>query len=280
MGKKDKTTQDAVVRARRRRPPPRAPRASWDRSTCNRRSSASRASAATRCETSMSSWTGSPTPCRRWRRRTSASARGRRPSIVGTPDLDDVSRQADEIIERARTEAARIVAEAKANGAQPTKEQGAAASPQERAAVNAFLTKEREFLQSLAGLVQGHAESVKRHVEDRQACPGAHGYPTCRAPGPRDGSGTHRRARRKRRPPPPAPAAGRPRPASPTLGHGGGRADAPKPRPAEDRPAATTSPRSGSRIPSPHAVWPALEAEGDCARRESRSFAARPVLGR
>ena len=27
--------------------------------------------------------------------------------------------------------------------------------------MNAFLTKEREFLQSLAGLVQGHAETVK-----------------------------------------------------------------------------------------------------------------------
>jgi DivIVA domain-containing protein len=74
--------------------------------------------------------------------------------VVGAPDLDDVSRQADEIIERARAEAARIVAEAKV---QP----GVASTPQDRAAVNAFLTNEREFLQSLAGLVQGHAESVK-----------------------------------------------------------------------------------------------------------------------
>jgi DivIVA domain-containing protein len=75
--------------------------------------------------------------------------------VVGAPDLDDVSRQADEIIERARTEAARIVAEAKVQSP------GTAATPQDRAAVNAFLAKEREFLQSLAGLVQGHAESVK-----------------------------------------------------------------------------------------------------------------------
>ena len=36
--------------------------------------------------------------------------------VVGAPDLADVSRQADEIIERARTEAARIVAEAKVAG--------------------------------------------------------------------------------------------------------------------------------------------------------------------
>ncbi|HEY5861177.1 MAG TPA: DivIVA domain-containing protein [Actinomycetota bacterium] len=75
--------------------------------------------------------------------------------VVGAPDLDDVSRQADEIIERARTEAARIVAGAKAQAS------GTASTPQDRAAVNAFLAKEREFLQSLAGLVQGHAESVK-----------------------------------------------------------------------------------------------------------------------
>jgi DivIVA domain-containing protein len=75
--------------------------------------------------------------------------------VLGSPDLDDVSRQADEIIQRARTEATRIVAEAKAQGV------GDASSPQDRAAVNAFLSKEREFLQSLAGLVQGHAETVK-----------------------------------------------------------------------------------------------------------------------
>lgn len=75
--------------------------------------------------------------------------------VVGAPDLDDVSRQADEIIERARTEAARIVAQAKVQAP------GTASTPQDRAAVNAFLAKEREFLQSLAGLVQGHAESVK-----------------------------------------------------------------------------------------------------------------------
>ena len=76
--------------------------------------------------------------------------------IVGTPDLDDVSRQADEILQRAREQAARIVAEAKAN-ATPTPAEGSA----DRPAVDAFLQQERSFLQDLAGLVQGHAESVK-----------------------------------------------------------------------------------------------------------------------
>jgi DivIVA domain-containing protein len=76
--------------------------------------------------------------------------------IVGTSDLDDVNRQADEILQRAREHAARIVAEAQAN-ATPTAAEGTA----DRPAVDAFLQQERAFLQNLAGLVQGHAESVK-----------------------------------------------------------------------------------------------------------------------
>lgn len=76
--------------------------------------------------------------------------------IVGTSDLDDVNRQADEILQRAREQAARIVAEAKAN-ATPTAAEGST----DRPAVDAFLQQERAFLQDLAGLVQGHAESVK-----------------------------------------------------------------------------------------------------------------------
>ena len=76
--------------------------------------------------------------------------------IVGTSDLDDVNRQADEILQRAREQAARIVAEANAN-ATPTAPEGTA----DRPAVDAFLQQERAFLQNLAGLVQGHAESVK-----------------------------------------------------------------------------------------------------------------------
>jgi DivIVA domain-containing protein len=80
------------------------------------------------------------------------------PLPIGAPDLADTSRQADEIIARARAEAATIVQEARekamtaAGG--PTTDAG-------RAAVAAFLAQERDFLQQLASLVQGHAESVK-----------------------------------------------------------------------------------------------------------------------
>lgn len=76
--------------------------------------------------------------------------------VVGSPDLDDVGRQADEIIQRARDEAARITAEARAGAGA-----GVAATPAQRAAVGAFLTHEKEFLQGLAALVQQHAVSVK-----------------------------------------------------------------------------------------------------------------------
>jgi DivIVA domain-containing protein len=77
-------------------------------------------------------------------------------SSLGAPDLGDVSRQADEIIQRARDEAAAMIrdAEARAATAGPI---GSA----DRAAIGAFLSKEKEFLQSLASLVQGHAEGVK-----------------------------------------------------------------------------------------------------------------------
>ncbi len=87
--------------------------------------------------------------------------------IVGTSDLDEVNRQADEILQRAREQAARIIAEASAV-ATPAVSEGAA----DRPAVDAFLHQERAFLQSLAGLVQGHAESVKAMArKTRQPAP-------------------------------------------------------------------------------------------------------------
>jgi DivIVA domain-containing protein len=80
-------------------------------------------------------------------------------SGIGSVDPGDVAHQSDEIIARARDEAARIVAEAREQAAVMA---GAGASTDaDRSAVNAFLLRERDFLQSLAGLVQGHAESVK-----------------------------------------------------------------------------------------------------------------------
>jgi DivIVA domain-containing protein len=175
--------------------------------------------------------------------------KGAPPSIVGTPDLADVSRQADEIIERARAEAARIVAEAKATGAQPGGQPGAPASPQERAAVNAFLTREREFLQSLAGLVQEHAEQVRGMAKTAKRAPA----PTDTPPAPRAEAPT---PKKEATPTPPAPAAAAPA--------------APTPKPAEDRPAA---PEPTVRIedPEPASVGRS-EPEGDAPAESDRSL--------
>jgi DivIVA domain-containing protein len=85
-------------------------------------------------------------------------------AMIGAPDLEQVARQADEIIRRARDEAAQIVREAHATSASAAALAAAPAgsiSAADRAAISAFLGREREFLQSLAGLVQGHAEAVK-----------------------------------------------------------------------------------------------------------------------
>ena len=83
-------------------------------------------------------------------------------AMIGAPDLEEVSRQADEIIRRAREEAAQIVRDAHSATVVAGAVAGdAVTSDAGRAAISAFLLLEREFLQSLAGLVQGHAESVK-----------------------------------------------------------------------------------------------------------------------
>jgi DivIVA domain-containing protein len=79
------------------------------------------------------------------------------PTAIGAPDPGDAGRRADEIVQRAREEADRIVREARALAAGI----GSKTAEGDRQAVSAFLLKEREFLQSLASLVQGHAEGVK-----------------------------------------------------------------------------------------------------------------------
>ena len=97
-------------------------------------------------------------------------------AVVGTPDLADVGRQADEIIARARAEAARIVADAHAETAAAGSPAGSGAS-RGGPGVADFLVEEREFLQNLAGLVQGHAEIVKGLAR------AAHGRASAQAPG-------------------------------------------------------------------------------------------------
>ena len=73
--------------------------------------------------------------------------------------------EADEIVRRAQEQAAGIRAAA---GAGPGDARGAVAP---------FLNREREFLQSLGGLVQGHAEEIKQMmvaIRERAEAPSAH----------------------------------------------------------------------------------------------------------
>ena len=90
---------------------------------------------------------------------------------IGAPDLADTSRQADEIIESARAEAAKIVQDARAQSAVGTA--AAAGTDAGRAAVGPFLAQERDFLQQLATLVQSHAESVKGMAKASRSKPAA-----------------------------------------------------------------------------------------------------------
>ena len=94
---------------------------------------------------------------------------------IGAPNLADTSRQADEIIERARAEAATIVQDARAQVAAAAGGAVAAATGTDagRAAVAPFLSQERDFLQQLAALVQSHAESVKGMAKASRAKPAA-----------------------------------------------------------------------------------------------------------
>jgi DivIVA domain-containing protein len=94
---------------------------------------------------------------------------------IGAPDLDDVARQADEIISRARAEAGRIIAEAEVSAGVRQ------AGDDDRAAVSAFLSKERSFLQDLATLVQGHAEGVKGMAREVFAKPAPQETPAVEA---------------------------------------------------------------------------------------------------
>jgi len=106
---------------------------------------------------------------------------GRGGALAPSPDVGqgaDASRAADEIKRNAREQADAIVrdAQARAGAIRRDAESRAAASRGEApetgagaaagtAGLSAFVAREREFLQRLAGLVQGHAEGVKEMVQ-------------------------------------------------------------------------------------------------------------------
>ena len=87
----------------------------------------------------------------------------------GTVRLDtDAVNQADDILNRAREQAARIVAEAEAESA-GRRERSPQPAPEARLVGPDFLGREREFLQSLATLIQSHAALVRDELRRARA---------------------------------------------------------------------------------------------------------------
>ncbi len=86
-------------------------------------------------------------------------------AVAGAPTGDVAAAEAEAaaILDRARREADEIVRAAQRKAAASVTAAGAAPGDA-RAAVAPFLNTEREFLQSLGALVQGHAEEVKQMV--------------------------------------------------------------------------------------------------------------------
>jgi DivIVA domain-containing protein len=85
-------------------------------------------------------------------------------ALPATPPVGEG--EAEEILARARDEAAAIIRRAEQDSAAIRAAAGSAGpGPTDtRAAVAPFLNREREFLQSLGTLVQGHAEEIKQMV--------------------------------------------------------------------------------------------------------------------
>ena len=85
--------------------------------------------------------------------------------------LRDGREEAERTLREAREEAARILAEAQAKAAEGAAATAVSQRPggpdsfaSSRSFINAFLARERDFLQSLAALIQSHAESVKEDI--------------------------------------------------------------------------------------------------------------------
>jgi DivIVA domain-containing protein len=93
-------------------------------------------------------------------------------AVPASVDVGSARSEAQRILEDAREEAARIVRDAHARAAASGAPAGDA-----RAGVAPFLNTEREFLQSLGALVQGHAEEVKQMVLALRARAEASGTP-------------------------------------------------------------------------------------------------------
>jgi cell division initiation protein len=106
--------------------------------------------------------------------------------VQSAGDAAAVSRQAEELVAQARERAESIVREAQQRAAAIVRDAEAGAGARAPAAaatgsgpgVAGFVTKEREFLQQLASLVQGHAQTVREMVASARESGAASGAPS------------------------------------------------------------------------------------------------------
>src|SRR4051812_7708693 len=123
-------------------------------------------------------------------RRSATERAGSLPTVrvASAGDATAANRQAEELLRQARERADQIIREANQRAAAIVREAEAraaagglvAAGAGGSAAIAGFVTKEREFLQQLASLVQGHAEGVKGMVASARDSSGS----TAQGPAP------------------------------------------------------------------------------------------------
>jgi len=82
--------------------------------------------------------------------------------FLGTRKLDvGAATEAEALLRRAQEEADRILAQARTRGSDLARRSGTTGSP---GSLGPFISREREFLQGLADLIQSHAEAVKEEL--------------------------------------------------------------------------------------------------------------------
>lgn len=81
-------------------------------------------------------------------------------------DVSDARAEADAIVARAREEAQEILRRAMAEAAAMKAGAGTVTAADARKAVAPFLNKEKEFLERIGALVQGHTEDIRGMVQN------------------------------------------------------------------------------------------------------------------
>lgn len=85
---------------------------------------------------------------------------------IASLDVSDARAEADAIVARARDEAQEILRRAMAEAAAMKAGAGTVTAADARRAVAPFLNKEKEFLERIGALVQGHTEDIRGMVQD------------------------------------------------------------------------------------------------------------------